>query len=64
MTSGVTLSNIKVVNYATQGIWIASEAHGSATASGVVVSGTPNVGLKNDAPNAFTLTRGSGNSGW
>ncbi len=63
-TSGVTLDDVTVTNYQTQGIWITSEASGSATVTNVSISGTPNVGLQNDASSAFTLTRGSGNSGF
>jgi len=62
--SGITLDGVQVKDYGTVGIWVASEAHGSAQLTNVSVSGTPNVGLKNDAPTAFTLTRGPGNTGF
>ncbi|HEX4457579.1 MAG TPA: glycosyl hydrolase family 28-related protein, partial [Polyangia bacterium] len=62
--SGITLDTVTVTNYTTQGIWVASESHGTATFNSVSVAGTPNVGLQNDAPNAFTVTKGSGDSGF
>ncbi|HEY2510484.1 MAG TPA: glycosyl hydrolase family 28-related protein, partial [Polyangiaceae bacterium] len=63
-TSGVTMSGVQVSDYGTVGIWVSSEAHGSAEMDDVTVTGSLNKGLQNDAPNAFTLNRGSGDTGW
>ncbi len=62
--SGVTIDNVTVSNYGKSGIRINSESHGSAMASNVTVSGSLNQGMQNDAPSAFQLQRGNGNTGW
>jgi hypothetical protein len=62
--SGVTLSGIQVHNYGTEGIAVDSGSNGSAELDGVAVTGSVNVGLKNDSPSTFTLERGSGDTGW
>ncbi|HEX3696517.1 MAG TPA: glycosyl hydrolase family 28-related protein [Polyangia bacterium] len=61
--TGVSLTNIEVKSAGTQGIWITSEARGSAQASGVTVDGAPAGGLQNDASD-FSLQKGTGNAGW
>lgn len=62
--SGITMSGVHVSDYGTVGVWVSSEAHGSAEMDNVTVTGALNKGLQNDAPNAFTLNRGSGDTGW
>lgn len=58
--SNLTLKNIKIQNTGTHGIEI--NAAGAGTFSDVTVTGAPDGGL--DLVGGFTITRGSGNSGW
>ncbi|MEV7680703.1 carbohydrate-binding protein [Streptomyces sp. NPDC088341] len=58
--SGLTLRNIKIQNTGAHGIEIISA--GSGTFSGVTVTGTASGGLSSTG--GFTITRGTGNSGW
>ncbi len=62
--SGVTISGVQVQGYGTEGIAVDSGSNGSAELDEVTVSGSVNVGLKNDSPSTFTINRGSGDSGW
>ena len=61
--TNITIDGVQVKDYGTVGIWVASEAHGSASLSNVALTSTRNLGLKNDTT-AFTLQRGAGNVGW
>ncbi|MFJ4923859.1 carbohydrate-binding protein [Streptomyces sp. NPDC088725] len=58
--SNLTLKNIKIQNTGAYGLEIQSA--GSGTFSGVTVSGAASGGLNSSG--GFTITRGSGNSGW
>jgi hypothetical protein len=58
--TNLTLQNVKIANTGLYGIEINSA--GSGTFSGVTVSGTASGGL--NLAGGFTITRGSGNSGW
>src|SRR4029077_16005552 len=62
---GVILENIRIVNPGTWGIQILSDVIGDATFTKVTVSHPGKEGLLNYAPSLyFTLTKGTGNSGW
>ena len=62
--SGIVLTGVQVQSYGTEGIAVDSGSSGSTQLDGVTVSGSANVGLKNDSPDTFTLHRGSGDMGW
>jgi len=64
-STAIALQAIEVRNAGTVGISITVEAQGAARADDVVVEGlAPDLGLRNDAAAAFSLQRGTGNSGW
>ena len=58
------LDGVTIESAGSYGIQVAPTASGSASASGVVVTGAVTGGLSNGAPGAFTLTRQAGDSGW
>ena len=61
---GATLDGVTIESAGSYGLQVAPTASGSASASGVVVTGAATGGLSNGAPGAFTLTRQAGDSGW
>jgi hypothetical protein len=62
---GITFENIRIVNPGTWGIHILSDVTGDVTFTKVTVSHPGKDGLLNYAPSLyFTLTKGTGNSGW
>jgi hypothetical protein len=64
-STAIVLRAIEVKNPGTVGISITSEAQGAAQADNVTVEGVPpSQGLRNDATAAFSLQRGTGNTGW
>lgn len=60
----VTFNGVTVDASGSQGIWITSEAHGSAEATQVTITQPGGKGMQNDAPEAFVLTSGANNSGF
>jgi hypothetical protein len=63
--SNVTLSHVTVQSYGAEGIEIEGGVNGSVEVDNVTVtSGPVNLPLKNDNGGAFTLQRGSGNTGF
>ncbi|GFZ32247.1 hypothetical protein CSC2_27730 [Clostridium zeae] len=62
--NNATLSNIKINGSGTDGIWVKAGTKGSATLSNVSVASSAGSPLKNDATGTFTLSKGTGNSGW
>jgi hypothetical protein len=62
--SGIVMNGVVVQNYGTEGIAIDSGANGSAELDNVAVSGSVDVGLKNDAASAFTIDRNGGDVGF
>lgn len=60
--SNVSIDGVTIRDSGAASIRVNSESRGSAQLDRVVVSGTR--GLQNDAPNAFNLQKGAGNSGW
>ncbi len=61
---GLTLENVNIGGAGTFGVFIDGDAHGTATATNVVVTGAASGGSKNAAGGAFVITRGAGNVGW
>jgi len=61
--TGDSFTNTTVNGYGTYGIWVTNNAFGSASFATTTVSGGT-TGLQNDAPSNFTITKGSGNSGF
>jgi hypothetical protein len=65
LSTAIALQAIEVRNPGTVGLAITSEARGTAQADDVVVEGVPlSAGLRNDAGGAFSLQKGTGNTGW
>jgi hypothetical protein len=63
--NGLTLAGVTIANPGTYGIDVDPSAVGFANATNVVVTNPGSgVGLNNQAPGAWTFTRGAGNSGW
>ncbi len=60
----VSLNNITVSGAGNWGVDVASDANGSVTTSGIVVSNPASGGLNNATGAAFTIIRGTGNVGW
>jgi hypothetical protein len=61
--SNISFDGVDVSAYGSAGIWVAGNARGSAQLDNVSLSGAANKGVQNDAPSAFTLAQGQGNSG-
>jgi hypothetical protein len=61
---GLSLAGVNISNPGTFGIDVDPSAMGSATATNVVVTNPGNGSGLNAGSGGFTLTRGSGNSGW
>ncbi len=62
---GVILRGVTIERPGTTGLAVAASASGSASATAVVVSNPGSgMGLQNDAPSAWTFSRGSGDTGW
>ncbi|MBN1411170.1 MAG: carbohydrate-binding protein [Spirochaetales bacterium] len=61
--SNSIFSNITINGAGTYGIYVEATSQGSMTFEYVTVSGASSGSLRNDA-GAFTIIRGSGNSGW
>jgi hypothetical protein len=63
LQSNITIDQVVVENPGTVGIFVTSVAQGGATLSNVAVTSGSNPGLQNDA-SGFTITQGTGNSGF
>lgn len=62
--SGVVIAGVTIRDSGAASIRVNSESRGSAELAHVTVQSGASQGLQNDAPSAFDLKKGAGNSGW